>query len=409
MTTVQTSALVDDLLKRVYDSEIENQVNLERPVLEFCAREGSARLGGEGFFGAARTRAPEGHRYITETADLPAGGQSKVPQWNVSPSIQAGVIELSGLSMAVSSGDVMAFASAFDENVEETISAMSAYREGALFRDGTGALATFDGNPSDTTSATTLSDVAHLREGMKVDVFRGTNRQVDSATVETVDWVNREATFDSDFSGSVQDGDTIYLEDTQTNGSAISTVEPVGFQASLEDTTNTYLGIDRSTESNWRPNVLQAATFLDEKLVLRSRTRVIQESGLSAANINQNFGILTHPSQADVLFELAIPRIQFSGGSSIDLGYSDLKFAGMPVKVTYNCPRDKAYLGDWSKSRTLYTSNGKLHLDNEYNGSVFKWVATKDVGLVFAKSYHAFVVKRPNCFVAITNLSTPDR
>jgi len=114
--------------------------------------------------------------------------------------------------------------------------------------------------------------------------------------------------------------------------------------------------------------------------------------------------------QADVLFKLAIPRIRYSGNESFDLGNSDeVKFGNIPIVCSYNAPSDKAYLGDWSKHVSLYTPNGKLHIDTEYNGAALKWVATKDVGLVFLKEYCNFANKAPNCFVRYSSLSELSR
>lgn len=409
MADITTSSL-DQLLKRLYANwEIEQLVNLEFPVLNSCFAKGSAQLGGEGFYFPVRVESAEGHAYISETSDLPAAQQSTVRQAQIAPKVHAGVVRLTGLSMAVSSQSPMAFAEAFDENVQQTIEAMSAYKEGAAFRAGDGVLATFSGNPGATAGPHTLDDVGFLREGMYVDindVGTPTTWLHTNLKVTAVDWVNKTVTFASALAAGVDDTDAIYIADSQdTSTSPVATLEPVGLEGSVLDS-GTYLNIDRATYSNWKAGAYDVSGFFDESAILRSRTRLTQESGIGLAGISSRMKFLTHPIQGTVLFKLAMPRIRYSGNEAFDLGNSEeVKFGNIPIMTSYLAPADKAYLGDWRYSQSLYTAGGELHIDTQYNGSALKWVADKDIGLVFMKEYHNFVLKRPNAFVRLYNLS----
>ncbi len=121
MATI-TQATLDQLLKNLYAPwEIEQMVNLTFPVLNEAAMKGSASLGGNGFFFPVRVESAEGHAYIGETQVFPPGGQSVVRQAEVDPKVFVGVVQLSGLSMAVSSQNAAAFARGFDENIQRFI------------------------------------------------------------------------------------------------------------------------------------------------------------------------------------------------------------------------------------------------------------------------------------------------
>ena len=412
MATI-TSSTLGELLKRLYASwEIENLINLTYPVLKDCARKGSAQLGGSGFFFPVRSASAEGHAYIDEDQTLPAGRQSTVLQAVVSPTVHAGVVQLTGLSMAVSSGNAMAFARSFDENVQSTIEAMSAYKEGALFRDGSGLLTKFNGNPAQT-GALTVDDPAFIREGMEVDLIDDTafTRHNTDVTIQSVDWPNKTVTFVESIAAAVGDNDRIFITDSQagTGTGAPISKEPIGFEGSLL-ATGTYLGIDRDSVGNWQSNGITANAFFDEDILLRARTRVTQESGIPLAGMANRFKVVCHPMQVDTLFKLAIPRIRYSGNDMFDLGNSEnVTFGRTKFVTSYLCPPAVAYLGDFQYSQTLYTPNGELHIDTEYNGSTLKWIATQDVGLVFVKEYCAFVIKRPNAFVRISALTEQTR
>jgi len=417
MAQVTTTSL-GEYLKRVYSpQDIEQLVNLTYPVLEECARKGSAMLGGSGFYIPVRTKSAEGHAFIDETDDLPAAQQSKAKTAVVTPKVQVGVGQLTGLSLSVSSGDAMAFARAFDENVQQTIEAMSAYREGALFRDGTGILATFVGDPAATVGPHAVTDVSYFRPGMFVDIWddAANDLQLDNEIVD-FSWSaspDQTVTFATALPAAVGAGDEIYIANSNTAGiAAPQNKEPIGLigtNAAVEDT-GTYLTIDRAVDSAWKSEVVTVSGFFDEDVLLRGRDRLTQRSGIGLNAMGGRMKVLCHPVQASTLFKLAIPRVRFSGTDSVDLGNAEnVKFGGVPVVTSYQCPADRAILGDFSYVNTLYTSGGELHLDTQYNGSALKWVATKDAGLFFLKSYFAFACRRPNAFVQFKALSESTR
>jgi len=410
MATIDT-ATAGELLKRLYaDWDIQELLNLTNPALGICAREGTAQLGGSGFYFPARTRGNFGHAYISETDDLPAGRRSKVLQAVVSPTVQAGVVQLTGLSMAVSSGNSMAFARVFDENVQECLKSMAAYKEGALFRDGTGLLTQFNSTAPTTAGPHIMDDVAFLREGMYVDIIdeTATTRHSSDLEIVKVNWATREVTFASAIAANVADNDKLYIADSQASSGALVSKEPIGLEGSLL-ATGTYLGIDRATEGTWASNVITASALFDEDILFRARTRLVQRAGAEVQSMGGSFKAMLHDSQLSTLIKLALPRVQYTGGGKFDLGGTGVSFGGIDFVTSYQCPSTTAYLGDWKYHQSLYAPGGKLHIDTEYNGAQLKWVSSKDAGLVFMKEYCAFANKRPNAFVAIRSLTDATR
>ena len=412
MATIDTST-AGELLKRLYaDWDIQDLINLTHPALAIAAREGSAQLGGSGFYFPVRTKSNFGHAYISETDDLPTGRRSVVKQAVVSPTVHAGVVQLTGLSMAVSSGNSMAFARVFDENVQETLRSMAAYKEGALFRDGTGLLTQFNSTAPTSAGPHIMDDVAYLREGMYVDIIdeTATTRHNEDLEIIDVNWVTRAVTFASAIAAGVADNDRLYIASSQASTGAPVNKEPIGLAASVL-ASGTYLGIDRAADANWQSSAITVSALLDEDVLMRGRTRVTQESGIDLQSMARSFAVLTHPTQVDTLFRLAIPRVQYSGsGNAAELGYKDAPmFGNIKFLTSYQCPSNVAYLGDFSYNQSLYTPNGKLHIDTEYNGAQLKWVSSKDAGLVFMKEYCAFANKRPTAFCALRSLTDATR
>jgi hypothetical protein len=412
MATI-TSSTLGELLKRLYASwEIEQLVNLTFPTLSALLSEGSADLGGVGFYFPVRTRGNFAHAYIGESDTLPAGRVSEVKQALIAPTVFAGVAQLTGLSMAVSSGSAASFARAYDENVSQLVESMSAYKEGALFRDGTGHLATLvtepDGAKGETIGELIFDDVSHLRAGMVIDVLDTDLSTVHEAdmTITGVDWATKSCSFDSDVAVAAATGDFIVMADSSA---ATAAHEPIGFEGSLL-ASGTYLGLARATYAEWQSETFAASSLFDEEVIQRARVRLTQRSGIQLSGMSGRLKIATHPMQAEILFKLAIPRVRYNGTSEVDLlNSSEAKVGGMSVVTSHMAPFDKAYMGDFKYSQALYTPNGKLHVDTEYNGSALKWVATKDQGLVFLKEYCAWIVRRPNAFVRITSLTGQTR
>lgn len=404
---------LDEYTKRVYSrEETEMTMNVTHPVLASIAPSGSARLGGSGFYGSIRTRTHSGQAFILENESLPPGGLTKGRQWVVYPTIQVGVTEGSGLSMSMTAEDVMSFVRAYDENVEAMQEEMWAYREGALFRDGSGLLATFVDDPAGSSPGLyELNDVNFLRPGMDVDIVdaTATTRHHLDIGIETVDWVTKKVLFDENVSSAVDAGDRLFLSNSQADSGVLVNREPVGLDGAIA-ATGTYLGIDRSLEEGWRGSVLQADKFIDEDIYMRTRTRIQQRTGRGLGSMRRFAGVM-HAMQLDVLFRLVMPRIQFTGGGPFNLGHDgNISFGNISdVWTSHDVPPSTAWFGDFSKFQTLHTPGGEMHIDSEFNGTSLKWVAGKDNWLVYAKAYFAWVCKNPIYFVKVTNLTQPSR
>lgn len=415
MANETTVSNLDELLKRLYASwEIENLVNLTFPALSTVAAEGSADLGGVGFYFPVRAQGNHAHAFIAEGGALPTSQYTRVRQAVVNPKVHAGVVGLTGLAMAMSSGSAAAFAKAYDENVQQLIESMSWYKEGVAFRDGFGRLATFvtepDGNLGAAIDELIFDDVSHVRIGMKVDILDtdGTTIHQSGITVNDVKWSTKSIAFSADVAVAAATGDFVILDEAGTLSATVEH-EPIGLEGSLL-ASGTYLGIARATYPYWQANTFAVSALLDEEALQRARVRLTQASGIELAGMAGRLKLVTHPMQAEILFRLAIPRVQYSGTNGIDLlNSSEVKVGGVPVVTSHMCKASVAYLGDFKYSMSLYPPNGKLHIDTEFNGSALKWTAGFDAGQVFVKEYCAMAVKRPNAFVRMTSLTEATR
>lgn len=412
MSNPITSATLGELLKRLYSPEdITMLIQLVSETLAKCCKRGNAALGGAGFIFPIRPRSAHGHAYIAEGGDLPDPGQTQVLQAIVMPVLHYGVVKITGLARHIASNNAQAFAQSFEEQTSHTLESMAWYDEAAFFRDGSGILTQFNGAVATSVGPHTVDDTSHLRPGMKVDIIDDSDftRHNADVVIQDVDWVNRTVTFETALAAAVDDNDRIYIAGSQDATGAPQIREPYGLEASLASS-GVYLGIDRGVVREWQARHITAASLLDEELIQRGRVFITQITGIPLQGISSAYALLTHPSQAEILFKLIIPRVQYSMGGQFDLlNSSEVKLGNMPIITTPNCPSNKAYLGDWKYSQHLYVPGGELKMDDEHNNATLKWVANKDSGLVYFRSYHNFVVKKPNAFVVYDSLSEMTR
>jgi len=400
--------LTDELGKRVYAPwEIDELHNVTTPGLNVLAAKGSARLGGTGFYGAANTQGNHGYGHIRPGDPIPQSRQTRDRQWVARPQVLAGSFQLDGLAMAIGSGDPMTFANIYDHNVSSLLKQMMRFKNQILYKDGSGLMATFVTPVDDSVGPHVMDDVSGFVEGQVVDVMdaTATTRHVSDAKVVAVDWPTNSLTFDKPIPAAVDAGDRLFIADSQAASGAILPKDPIGLAGSILST-GEYLGINRDEEANWRAINYSVGKFLDEDVIMRIRTRIHVETGISLQEMGGEFVIALHPMQLDVLFRLAIPRIQYAAGGGFELGHDgSFTFGGMKFLTDYNCPPSVAYVGDWMYHQTLYTPGGELHIDTEYNGAALKWVDGYDQGIVVAKSYYTFVNRKPVCFARLYNLT----
>lgn len=407
-----TGATLGELLKRLYSpEEIQMLIQLSSTVLAKCCRRGNAALGGSGFIFPVRTRSAHGHAYISESQALPDPGQTTVLQAVVLPAVNVGVVKITGLARAISGSNAAAFAQGFEEQTTATLESMTWYDETAFFRDGSGIITQFNGAVATSAGPHTVDDTAHLRPGMKLDLIDNTafTRHNEDIVVQDVDWVNKTVTFETSVAAAVDDNDRLYLAGSQDATGSPVTREPLGLGASLASS-GVYLGIDRGTVREWQARTLTVSSFLDEEFIQRGRTYITQITGIPLSGISSMFALLTHPNVAESLFQLVIPRMQYTSGGTFDLlNSSEVKLGNMPIITSPNCPATKAYLGDWKYSQDLFVPGGELKMDEEHGSSVLKHVPNTDQGLVYMRSYHQFVNKKPQCFVVYDSITEMDR
>lgn len=399
-----------DLLVRVYDKGTVTRLqNLEVPFLSYFGEARDFTVGGRGLYFAVNPSGDEGYGFIDENSPIPTPQNEQTLQAIVNPTVFAGAVRITGLGRSISNRDPHAFASGLQYHMDYKLRRMTVYQEGAMFRDGTGALCQLAGSPGASTVTTAFPvdnpGTQWLRRNMLVDVKNTSNVTIFSnVKITESDFVgngtNGTLLTDVDIQ-SAPDNSTLYLAGTQPASGTPVERELLGLDAGI-DTTGTYLSIPRGSVPEWESNIVDAgSTSLDEDRLLQAENRVLIIGGLSEATIRA-FRIVVHPNQRRKYFEIVVPQKQFTG-LALDAGYSKLTWNGHEMVATYNCPETKAYMGDFSMFQKFTAPDGEMKIDTSF-GPPVKWAQGFDAGIAYWRAYCNYAMRKPNSWVRIDNL-----
>lgn len=407
-----------DLLKRLYGGpEITILQNLTAPIFDKLGTAADATLGGKGLYFPVNASGDEGYGFIDENAKLPDSQNEQVVQAVVPAVVFVGQVRLTGLANAIAARDPLAFANAYQYHTDMKLKRMMVYREGALFRDGTGLLGTCDTAVAvvvadTTTTAQVLGGTGTqwMRRNMLIDVRTGVGgpTKLSNIKITNVDRIANSIMTDVNIGTGgttpIVNGDFIYLAGTQpATGTAIQR-EFLGLEAAIA-TTGTYLTIQRANLPEWQSNVVDAGnTDLDEDRLLQAENRVLIVGGLTPNDLH-SFDVVIHPNQRRKYFELVVPQKMFTG-MSLDAGYQKLQWNGHDFTESHNVPQKTVYMGDLGQFQHFVCPDGDLKIDDTF-GPPIKWAQGFDAGVSYWRCYDNYAVRKPNAWVKIINLNNP--
>lgn len=404
MAGVNYSAL-GELLKRTYSSDvIAFQQNLMIPMSKFMKRATDAKsAGGAGLYFSVSLAGDENYGYDVDDAPLIAAGNELVKQALVSPKKFRGAFKITNFARAMAGGNDLSFADGLRYHVDMKLKRMLRYKEGALFRDGSGKLGQFNGGPSDTTTATAVNTPGAnaFRTGMLVDVLDTSTgaKKVSGAQVTAVDRLGNTVTFGTNFASLVGASDGLYISGTQPATGGPVSREITGLDAAIASS-GTYLGILRSSYPDWSGNTFSASSaFLDEDMLRRAEEEIRVVGGVDFNGAQ----IAIHPNQKRILDGLAVSRMRYAGGGQHDLK-PDATWGDQELIVSDQCPSTTVYVGDFSYFQWFYSPDGEMRLDDT-GGDTIKWLPGYDAACGFWREWAECAVRKPNAFVKITSLA----
>ena len=377
-------------LKYVYGGLISSLQNLE-PTMWDKLGTAPEKPRGRGFVFGVHLSGNMAGGPTSEYAPLRAAQAERVAQATVNVKEYEHSIEITNLIKALSKGDPAAFVQVADHAVREAAKSMRKYLSQDLYRDGTGTISLVNGAVS---AATTITvDQSNLfRKNMVLDGWNaaGSTKQFDSVQISYVDNPNNQIELAS--AVTIEDNGLLKIED-------VTSTMSIDGLARMVDTTTTgtsYLGISRSTELNWRGNVLSGGSnAISGDLMQQGLDRVLTECG------KQPTFILSNPIQRRQYLNLATPQRRFMDGK-FDVGFNVLEFNGMPWNIDVDCQRDRVWILELDDIQKFILQDVEINGDG---GGMFKPVP----GYRKSWAYYEFIgnaaCRQPNHHLQINTLA----
>lgn len=248
-----TMATVDAILKEVYESGVEDQLQSEVTALKRIERSSEGvthTVGGKYVRFPVRVKRNHGIGARNENEALPVPRSQSYADAQVKLKYLYGALELTGQTFELADKDFQAFASVLDSEVNGLKEGLRKDLARQFYGDGTGVLATATAAGSTTTFVTT--NAQYVEVGMWVDVIDSDGVTVNHNNVEVTDIVEAPAgtfTITLGTAGvALAAGDTMYRDNNFGNK------EMTGLQA-ISNATGTLYNIDPTVQKVWKGNV----------------------------------------------------------------------------------------------------------------------------------------------------------
>lgn len=248
-TTTMTT--VDNILKEVYEGDVQDQLQSEVKTLKRIERSSEGithHVGGKYVRFGVRTKRNHGIGARSENEALPIARTQAYEDAEVSLKYLYGSLELTGQAFELAEKDYQAFSSVLDQEVNGIKEGLRKDTNRQVYGDGSGLLATATGAGSTTTFVTT--DGQYLEEGMFVDIIDSDGSTVNNSAVEITAISESAGTYTVTLGTAgtaTATGDTMYRDNNKDK-------EINGFGSIIADTGSLY-GIDPASVGVWKATV----------------------------------------------------------------------------------------------------------------------------------------------------------
>ena len=392
---------ISGALKRVYDDYVETQQNLKARAMDEIAKSLTKyNPGGEGFFGSINTDGNESVGAINETENFRTIDNENYQQYKVSPKVNVAPIEFSGLSAKAADSDDEAFVAVVVDALDKARERLKSDQNRQFYGLGTGLLAAPSQATLSNSTSFTVDSTQYLRTGMRIDVFVGATKTVDSRTISDVDRVNN-VVFLSTSLGTAIDTTHDIVKENIRDSAASDGKEMMGLRGIVDDSTDltTFENIDASATRIWRGRRIDASSAnLTSDLLQRLLDDVMILGGQDPDTL------ITHPRQRRKYLDLVVPQKRYQN-ETMDTGFKKLSFNGIELWLDKDCQDDTVYAITKRLIRrfeveplTMGTHDGSDRFLRKINQDVFQ---------AYWRHYSNFGTPKRNAHGKLTALATP--
>jgi hypothetical protein len=399
---------VAGLLKRVYDSYVEDQQNLKHRTIDSIAKGlEKASPGGSGFYLNIRDYGNESGGAINEEEQFRTIDSEHYQQPVVIPKIQAWPIQFSGLVSKAADSDVESFANAVVDALDSARERCLKDENRQFFGLGTGVLCSPANAVASNLLSFTVDSAQYLRANMVIDIFTSAggaavDAGLTSRRIIDVDKVNNLVYLSASLGFSIATTNVIGKENIFDSMPADGK-EMMGLRGIVDDSTDltTFEGINATTVGNliWRSRRINASSA---NLTSDLLQRLIDDVRVLGGEEPDT--LLMHPAQRRKYLDIVVPQKRYMDGK-MDAGFDKLSFNGMELILDEDCQIATVYA--IKKSMIRKYELAPLAMGTHDGSDVFMRLANYDVFQAYWRHYCNFGTSKRTAHGKIVSLATP--
>ncbi len=363
-----TLAIVDNLLKEVYEPSLRDQLQSDQITLKRIEQtsEGvTSEVGGKYVTFPIRVKRNHGIGARAENTPLPNAQSQKYASARVSLSYLYGAAELTGQTMKLAQKDFQAFASALEQELSGLKENLSKDMNRQTYGTSAGILATANGAGSTTTFVCSDAEAIYLELGMIIDIWDTSAAGLMTGGPFEITGISSAGgtttvTFTGAAGAATASGDTLHRAGSRN-------LETIGLKEIVSDSGTLY-NINPATEPVWKSVVNNnggTLRALSEGLMIKVADDVRKNGGRTTV-------IFTTMGVRRAYFNLLVQQRRYTNTKEFAGGFTGLAFTTdwgeIPVVSDWDCQANRMYYVN-EKELKLYREDDWSFMD--YDGS--KW------------------------------------
>lgn len=394
----QSMAQLDPLLKEVYESTLNKQLNDDTTAYTRLKSTGKGvadnPYGGKYVQFAIHTGRNQGIGARSENEALPDAGRQKTAYGRMNLKYQYAGIEITGQVFAMATKNYQVFSDAVDLEISRIKDDLSKDRNRQYFGSGNGRVATV---VSVAAQVITLDSLQYVQDDMVLDVVvaaTGTSHGT-KVTITAINETTKAITVSGTLSGVIA-GDIIVRTGSWNR-------EWTGLDAIISDTSTLY-GINPSTERVWKSHVIAHNAAISEAVLKRMADRIKRAGGKTTV-------MWTTPGVERAYWQLLAGARRFVNPKEYAGGYTGVSFdagnaGAIPMITDVDAPAGKAiFLNE--KEINLYRDKEFSFIDRD--GSMWQRKITSagrfDAYLADLYEYSELGTHRRNTHGVVTGIT----
>lgn len=370
MAASTTMAVVDTILKEVYEDKIRDQLQSEVVTLKRIERSSEGvthEVGGKYVTFPIRTRRNHGIGARLENEALPKPRSQKYATARVGLKYLYGSASLTGQTFELAEKNFQAFASALSQEMDGLKQTLVKDTNRQTYGTATGVMAAVDAGSAGAGFVHSFDSVQYLEIGMIIDVLDSTGAvsRVEEAEILDINTSNNDVTFDKSFDTTTGDVITRW----RSYGK-----EKIGFKEIVDDSGTLY-NINPSTEPVWKSVVNDNSgtdRALSEGLMIKMADDIRTRGGKTTV-------IFTTLGVRRAYFNLLVQQRRYNNTKEFEGGFNGLSFTtdwgDIPVVSDFDCQPNRLYFMN-EKELKLYEANDWSFMDRD--GSKWQRIITAE-------------------------------